>query len=249
MNMQAGISVDEALAVLREKWREIPAGLMDRGDSVSFLDMADDELLAQWRATVHQTTTGHGFPVRGWYHCLYKDILRDKRVADVGSGFGIDALSFAMAGAHLTCIDIVDSNLAVLRRLAAALAVEDIEFHHLSRLSDIDDVGAFEVLWCQGSMLNAPFEVMREECTKLLQHLPVGGRWIELAYPEERWRRDGSPAFADWGRMTDGDRTPWAEWYDLEKLLARLAPAEFEVVLAFNFHNDDFNWFDLRRIA
>ena len=49
--------------------------------------------------------------------------------------------------------------------------------------------------------------------------------------------------------MTDGEGTPWMEWYDLARLSKRLAPATFEPVLAVNFHNDDFNWFDLTRVS
>jgi hypothetical protein len=52
--------------------------------------------------------------------------------------------------------------------------------------------------------------------------------------------------FANWGLTTDGPGTPWAEWYDLDKLLSMFAPARFEVVLYQEFHNGDFNWFDLR---
>ena len=37
------------------------------------------------------------------------------------------------------------------------------------------------------------------------------------------------------------------EWYDLDKLLSRLSPVKFRVVLSFEFHNSDFNWFDLER--
>ena len=48
-----------------------------------------------------------------------------------------------------------------------------------------------------------------------------------------------------WGEKTDGG-APWMEWYDLEKLLRRLEPYRFDTVLAFNFHDDDFNWFDLQ---
>lgn len=38
------------------------------------------------------------------------------------------------------------------------------------------------------------------------------------------------------------------EWYDLEKLLRRLEPAKFQVILNLEFHKSDFNWFDLQRI-
>ncbi len=39
------------------------------------------------------------------------------------------------------------------------------------------------------------------------------------------------------------------EWHDLEKVKAFLAPAIFDVVLALEFHNSDFNSFDLVRRA
>ena len=74
----------------------------------------------------------------------------------------------------------------------------------------------------------------------------TGGRWIELAYPKARWERDGKMPFEQWGGKTDGG-APWVEWYDLDKVLARLYPAKFDVILHFNFHNDDFSWFDLIR--
>ena len=79
-----------------------------------------------------------------------------------------------------------------------------------------------------------------------MEHLPVGGRWIELAYPKARWEREGKMPFEQWGERTDGG-APWMEWYDLDKVKAMLSPAQFDVVLYSNFFNDDFNWFDLLR--
>jgi hypothetical protein len=34
-----------------------------------------------------------------------------------------------------------------------------------------------------------------------------------------------------------------------EKLLAQLSPYRFRTLMAFNLHNDDFNWFDLEGIG
>jgi len=79
----------------------------------------------------------------------------------------------------------------------------------------------------------------------LASHLRVGGRWLELCYPKERWERDGKLAFIDWGGKTDGERTPWVEWYDGHKLLKALEPYNFDTIFELNFHNNDFNWFDL----
>jgi hypothetical protein len=96
-------------------------------------------------------------------------------------------------------------------------------------------------------MTNAPFSFARRYAEALLGRLPVGGRWIELAYPRERWEGEGRPPFHKWRRKTDGESTPWMEWYDFERLRTRLHPAKFDIVLHFNFHRDDFNWFDLIR--
>jgi len=213
--------------------------------------MPIDEAVAYWRQQVEESTTGASFAVRGWYHALYKPILQGKRVLDVGAGMGIDALSFALTGADVTMLDIVPSNVELTARLAGGLGVSDrarsFLMEDLSSLDELPD--EFEVIWCQGSLINAPFDFVREEIQALLLHLPVGERWIELAYPEERWIREGSLPFEAWGEKTDGEGTPWVEWYDLEKLQAALAPCEFDVVLDFNFHHDDFNWFDLIRRA
>lgn len=238
--------VNRWLDVLRAKWKQIPAGLSERDDTSRLNTLGDEELTRLYEAAHRESTAGEGFSARGWYHLLYGDILRGKRVLDVGSGFGIDGITFARAGAHITFLDIVESNLEVLRRLCAVYGIRDAEFCYLDELSALDALGDYDVIWCQGSMLNAPFEVVRSEAAALLRHLKVGGRWIELAYPRGRWMREGYVPFDKWGAKTDGG-APWIEWYSLEKMLARLEPVPFEVVLHFEFHCGDFNWFDLVR--
>jgi SAM-dependent methyltransferase len=234
---------------LRRKWSVVPAGLGGRRSTAELLQMPSGQLRELWLAAHREATTGTGFAVRGWYQTIYRDVLRGKKVLEIGSGMGIDGIEFARNGARITFVDIVEDNLAVMRRLCSIFDVRDADFLYLDRLSSLDALGAdFEVVWCQGSQINAPFQFARRECAAILEHLAPGGRWIELAYPQERWIRDNRPSFRAWGCMTDGEGTPWVEWYDLDRLLARLAPARFEPVLALNFHNDDFNWFDLLRV-
>ncbi len=236
------------LKALRRKWEEVPAGLNDRRSTTDLLHLSDNDLQTFWTRIHQETTTGDGFAARGWYHELYKDVLRGRRVLDVGSGLGIDGLTFARNGAAVTFVDIVESNLRVIQRLCGIWGLKNAQFHYLNDLQSLDTLpNDFEVIWCQGSMINAPFSFARREAEALLRHLPVGGRWIELAYPRERWQREGKPPFSEWGNMTDGEGTPWMEWYDLDRIQARFEPVEFEVVLQFNFHQDDFNWFDLIR--
>ncbi|HEY2873121.1 MAG TPA: hypothetical protein VGJ56_14450 [Reyranella sp.] len=64
-----------------------------------------------------------------------------------------------------------------------------------------------------------------------------------------RWEKEGRPAFETWGAMTDGERTPWSEWYDLDKLRQRLVPEKWRTLLDFDFQGTNFHWFDLQRLG
>lgn len=239
------MTFDEWLTVLRRKWSTVPAA-GDRVTTTDLLQMPDAQLLAYWENERLKATTGDNYAVRGWYHTLYRDQWRGQRVLDVGAGLGMDALTFSEAGAHMTLLDIVPDNVELHRRLAGLLGVE-VESVCIEGLGTFESLGEFDVIWAQGSLINAPFARMRQEAAALVKHLPVGGRWVELCYPKERWQREGSLPFSEWGNHTDGEGTPWMEWYDLPRLLERLDPASFEPVLAMNYHHDDFNWFDLIR--
>jgi hypothetical protein len=238
---------DDPFGLLRRKWREVPAG-QHRFDTADLIAMPTDSLLRFWQARRQEATTGAAYAVRGWYHDLYRDVFRGRALLDLGAGLGLDGITFATAGARVTFADIVAENLEVLRRICAGLGLADAQFVVLDDLRSVDALpGPFDVIYAQGSLINMPAELVREEVQSLLAHLPIGGRWVELAYPRERWQRDGSLPFDRWGRVTDGEGTPWVEWCDLDARLAMLAPARFAPLLAFNFHNDDFNWFDLER--
>jgi len=229
----------------RTKWTEIPVGC-GRRNTQDLLQLPSEELWDLWQTSRDETSKAD-FGCRGWYFCLYQDILRGKRVLDVGSGFGYDGITFAMAGARVTFLDIAETNLAVVRKLCELRNVPGVDFFHMRDFDSLATLrGSYDVIWCCGSLINLPFALARRECCALLRHLSPTGRWVELAYPRSRWERDGRLPFDAWGTKTDGG-APWMEWYDLEKMLARLAPARFRVVLQFSFHNDDFNWFDLQR--
>lgn len=235
------------LNVLRTKWFEIPLG-NQRVKSTDLDKMGDDELLKLWQNGKREQTEGDdGFSLRGWYHLLYKPILKGKKVLDVGSGAGVDGITFAQAGADVTFLDVVQLNLKAVRRLCEIQEVKDVDFVYLKNPKSLDTLGKdYDVFWCQGSQITTPFGMIQEEDHALLKHMKPGGRWIELAYPRARWERGGSPPFETWGALTDGG-APWMEWYDLEKMMRRLAPEKFRAVLYFEFRDSEFNWFDLVR--
>jgi len=241
---------DQPCATLRRKWGTVPAGGGKRQSTQHMLAMDDGELLSTWQAIRAHDTTGSLYSHRGWYHEFYRDVLRGKRVADIGSGMGLDGITFAQAGARMTFVDLVPDNLQLIERLCGLLGVESAEFFVLHDLASLHSLrGPFDVIWAQGSLHHAPRHVIRPEVEMLLERLPVGGRWIQLAYPRRRWEREGRLPFEQWGEVTDGPGTPWAEWYDVEKLLEVLSPARFEVVLNLEIRNGEFVWFDLVRRA
>jgi hypothetical protein len=232
----------DILAPYREKWREVPGGDDDapRFFSSDMLAMPDAEFLSLWETNAAKRLAGS----LSWLGPMYRDFFSGRHVLELGSGLGFDGLRFAAQGAKWTFADIAPDNLKVIERVASLkrlsiktfLIREDLSFDALG--------GRYDAVLASGSVHHVPFEMAREECLSVLRRLKPGARWIELAYPKERWIRDGSPSFDQWGKFTDGERTPWAEWYDADKLRARLGPAKFSTVLDFNFFDDNFHWFD-----
>jgi SAM-dependent methyltransferase len=240
------MAFDTLINRMAEKWREVPGGSDQhpRRFSDELLQASDAELLAWWDAQ-YQNARG----LRGWYWRLYGEILRSRRVLEIGSGLGFDAVHLASHGASVTCCDIAPSNLEVVRRIARHRDL-DIGTLHIDGLAAFDRLPRdFDAVWAIGSIHHIPFDEAREESAAIIARLKPGGRWIELTYPHERWMREGSPPFEQWGRLTDGDRTPWAEWYDVEKLKLRLYPWRIEPIFEHRHQSDTYVWMDCRLLG
>ena len=239
--------MNDIFALSREKWRELPAGgeTLARTFSSDLAALDDAALLARWRA---MEAAAKVMDVRGWFHELYVDTFAGRHVVEVGSGYGIDGVHFLRHGAHWTFSDLVKENLELMRRVVALLGLSD-----RARFLHVEDEHAYarlegpvDVVWAIGSLHHVPFQTARVESLDLLRQLKRGGRWIELTYPYERWLREGAPAFTEFGKLTDGERTPWAEWYDLEKVKMRLFPSRTSTILDFSAGGGNFGWVDLR---
>jgi len=234
-----------SLASHREKWREAPRGSDTDGRifSTDLLTMPDETFLAAWREMAVRRYAGE----IGWLGPLYFDTFRGRQVVELGSGLGFDGIRFVEQGAAWTFCDIVPDNLAVIRRVAALKGLGDrVRFHLVGDdLSFADLPRDYDAIWVFGSIHHVPFEIARREALDLLGHLKPGGRWMELVYPRERWLREGAPPFDQWGKLTDGERTPWAEWHDIEKVRRRLFPAPMRTVLDFEFCSHNYRWFDM----
>ena len=247
IDLSEDASLRKSFDTLRAKWGEVPFAQFDRIRSKEVLARSDQEVLEIWTHTHMTGSTGAAFSARGWYQALYKDIFRGRKVLDVGCGLAPDSVFFAEHGAIVTFLDIIESNVDFVQRVCRAKGLTNTAFCYMEDLSSLSALpDDFDVISCYGSFHHAPLKVLRMEAQVLLEHLRVGGRWIQLGYPKTRWEREGRMPFDKWGEKTDGG-APWAEWHDLEKLRFILAPASFDVILNLEFHNSDFSWFDLMR--
>jgi len=246
---------EEWAAPLREKWHNVPGGTTTSLSTATFKTsgVPIEQTVKDWEKRRDSASQGTYHAVRGWYYEKYKPIFQGKKVMDIGCGLGMDGITYAQHGAKVTFVDIVESNVERVREICDFYNLSDVDFLYMENLDSLDALPKdYDFIYAMGSLMNAPFDVMKEECAVLLDHLKKGGRWIELSYPESRWIEDGSPSLEDWGSRTDHG-APWMEWYSVEKLLARLAPVEFEVLDyqefgICDFHDrKEFNWFDLRR--
>lgn len=237
---------DEFLAKSRDKWRELPAGseTLDRVFSSELLTLDIKTLIERWE---RMNAVAKASDDRGWFHRLYADTFAGKRVVEVGSGFGIDGIHFLSQGAAWTFSDLVADNLSTVRRVVDHFGLSArASYLHVQDQRSFASLGdMYDAVWAIGSLHHAPFDIARVESLDLLQHLKSGGRWVELTYPYERWLREGSLPFSEFGKRTDGDRTPWAEWYDLPKVKSRLFPARTSTILDFTFGGGNFGWVDL----
>jgi 2-polyprenyl-3-methyl-5-hydroxy-6-metoxy-1,4-benzoquinol methylase len=238
---------ENAFALLAEKWHEVPVTHQDRSSTTAMLELSDEELLAIWSRRAAATGGPKGLGVGDWEYYAYRELFKGRNVIEVGPGLGVLGVSFLEYGAHMTFIDVVEPNLKLIERICRLKNLHNVKFLHLTRIEDLTRLeGEYDAVFAHGSLHHAPAEVIKSEFTALASRLKTGGRFIMLAYPKSRWEREGSPAFSDWGKMTDGEATPWAEWYDLPKLLEQLAPHRFHVLMTFdNIANNDMNWFDL----
>jgi 2-polyprenyl-3-methyl-5-hydroxy-6-metoxy-1,4-benzoquinol methylase len=241
------------LEVLREKWRTIPFATDDRAHTADLSSLNDAELFRQWEKAREASVEGSRVNyLRGWYQLLYRDWCRGRKIIDIGCGLGIDGIHFAENGASVTFIDIVESNVELVRRICRLKGIEQTcsflvmrDAEDLAKLDcDYDAVMGF------GSLMHAPLDVMKVELDALAARLkPESGRFIMHSYPKRRWEREGSLPFSQWGAKTDGEGTPWAEWYDADKLIDALKPARFELVYYCEYRQGDMNCIDLVKSA
>lgn len=231
---------------LRDKWREVPGTRQERIFSSDAMKMNDGQLLEWWEQCRAETC---GPEVRGWYQSWYKNIFRGKIIADIGPGIGLDGIFFIENGVDVTFVDIHRDNLALLERICKLKGLE-AKFYYIDNFESYDFSNKFDGFLAIGSLINAPFDFTQKQVSALASFLKPGGMVLWLGYPYERFIASGSKDGAEFGKTTDGERTPWIEWYDRAKIL-RLWGNEFTASMEVNFGAEqiEFNVFQLDHAA
>jgi 2-polyprenyl-3-methyl-5-hydroxy-6-metoxy-1,4-benzoquinol methylase len=161
---------------LRKRWNAVPTTREGVQGTANLLSLSDQELLEKWEKARHDISTGPEFAHRGWYHALYADGMNGKKVMDVGSGFGVDSITFAQHGAQLTFVDLVQSNLDVLKRLCGIMGLPGVRFHLLEDVDSLKSLDTdYDVIMAMGSLHHAPMDILRPEYQELVRHLNCRG--------------------------------------------------------------------------
>lgn len=228
------------LSRLRDKWREIPVN-EGRVFSRDLLAMDEAKLMALWQ-------DNYATPERQWYREHYTPLVKGKDVLDLGSGFSVDGMHFLREGAHVTFADIVEDNLAATRRVAQHFKLP-AEYYYIDDVKRFRLPHPYDFIFAIGSLHHSPFDLAQKEVAAVAEFLRPGGLFLLFTYPKERFEASGARNFREFGRKTDGERTPWAEWYDDEKVRKLFGPG-FDLRWSKVFgrrDQPDFNWFELAK--
>ena len=210
--------------------------------STKLLRLPDRQLRTQWDRAADRRYSGEP----GWTTSLYSAAFVGRQALELWSGLGYDVLRFAVAGSTWTFADFAPDNLALVERVATLKGLRSqVRFHVIDHSFGFAGLGRdYDAIWACSSLNHIPFEAARVEALAALRLLKPRSRWIELAYPRRHWLRQGRQDFADWGGCTDGERTPWVEWYDAETIRHRLSPAPQRAILDFEFSGGNYVWWD-----
>ena len=238
---------NEWFTKLQTKWQEIPQDISgERIMSSELLKLSDKEINDWYDEIVINDKA-----VREIFEKDLYEKYKGKNILDVGSGMGNSSIQFALHGAKITFLDLVEDNLNVILKIMNYKGLEGT-YRCMTEIEDIDTLPNqhYDYIFCCGSLMNAPKPFMVREMELLEHKLKCYGEFHILSYPKQRWLNCGSPPFEEFGKMTDGERTPYCEWYDGEKFLNLLSQTgckqQYEIISEYNFQNDDFNWIEIK---
>lgn len=225
-----------------EKWQTLPAGKWRR--KVTDLNALEDAELIE----AYDSFRTLWDEERGWEHERYSEIFKGRDVLEVGSGLGYDALTMSGSASTWTCADILQVNLDFVSRMAVLKNADNISTQLLEDVTNHNFGQKFSGFYAHGVLHHIPFKTARSQMENISRHLVSGAKAVFLMYPKERWEHAGKPPFETFGIGTDGEGTPWAEWYDEDKII-KLTGNEFTLdkTIPWGWNNIEFVNFELTK--
>ncbi len=194
------------------KWDMLPAG-KQRESVNNLLTLSTEAIFEFYRKCIEFWQKE-----RGWEYERYSELFLGRSVLEIGSGLGYDGITYSKSVRKWTFCDIMPQNLAFIKKVAGHLEVKNIYFQLIEDVFEHDFKDLYDGFYAHGVLHHVPFEVAQKEVRNIDKFLLSGSKVVLLMYPYERWEMCGRPSFEEFGCMTDGEGTPWAEFYDEEKL-------------------------------
>lgn len=214
------------------KWHTLPAG-KERRDVRKLLHLDDEELLHAYTEFVQFWEQE-----RGWEYERYAKLFQDRNVLEIGSGLGYDGFRLSMYTRSWTFSDIIKDNLCLVQRICTLKKRSNVYFEYIADIERHCFSQKYDGLYAHGVFHHVPFDVARNEVANISNFLKPGAKVVLLMYPKQRWEECGSPPFNKFGLMTDGENTPWAEWYDEEKVMKLMGP-DFKLLNSIYWGNNN----------
>lgn len=214
------------LAAARRYWRHAPSGA-GKHDTAELSTVEDARLAAVWDDAFHKRFRQYP-EEEAFLRGRAKEFV-GKRVLSIGPGLGLHEVYYQLHGARVTCCDIVQSNLDVIRRIAELKRAAGMGFV-LSAGANQPLGGPFDIVFLYGSLMTMPEDQQRAVLARAAGALAPDGRLMLMLYTWQFAARTcgwSSPDQFDpiaFARASDpsvgAEHCPWSDWHDDEKLLA-----------------------------
>ena len=235
----------------RAYWRFAPSG-QGKHDTAEWSRLADHQLERMWQAAF--VSRFLQYPEEDCFAQEMTESLSGKRVLSVGSGLGFHELLYQHHGALVTCHDIVQSNLDIIRRVASIKRLPRIDTKLVSSGSTPSFDGLYDVGFVYGSLMTMPSDHQRQLIAAIKNALRPDGKIILMLYT---WKFVESTccwkSFDDFdpvvfARASDPsvgeEHCPWSDWHDDAKLL-NLAGSDMRIASKQFWQHGLFVWYAL----
>lgn len=234
------------LELSRRYWRHAPAG-------ASKLDTSTAAAAGRgvWDSTFRSRLLT--YPEEEQFVRSFAARVGGRRIVSIGSGLGFHELYYASAGATVTCCDIVESNLAAIRGVAAD---KHLEVATLCR-SDFtaEPIPDADIVFIYGCLMHMPADAQHALLARARAACAPDGTVVLMLYTWEFPRRtcgwrttdEFDPVtFAKASDPTVGDEAcPWSDWHDAAKLLSVTEPPA-TIVRQQEWNDGQFCWYELK---